>query len=433
MKGRSLPHSFEISPEVVKNLAETYGTPFWLYHAPTIRSRISRLKSFDTIRYAQKANNNMNILDLMRQNDVVVDAVTAGEIYFALKAGYRGGPREKGLCEIVYTADIFDQDAKGLIAREKLAVNCGSIDMLSELATFAPNAPLMLRINPGFGHGHSKKTNTGGLFSKHGIWHEDLPECIELIKRLRLNFHGLHLHIGSGVDFDHLTQVIGAMKECAKRCPLPIKTLSVGGGLSIPYTKEDRELDTVKFASMWKEAHEAISRAHGHPIPNLEVEPGRFLVAESGILVTRIRSIKSNGSIKSKERVNYYLVDAGFDTLMRPVLYGSYHEISLIRTNPSNFINDQQLTVVAGPLCESGDVFTQNSSGEVTPRLLPMAAVGDFLIIHDAGAYGASMSSNYNGRLKAAEFIVDNQENLPRLIRRRESAEDLVATQVYFT
>ncbi|VEB44984.1 Diaminopimelate decarboxylase [Chromobacterium violaceum] len=260
------------------DIARQYGTPLWVYRADTIRERIAELKAFDTIRYAQKANSNTHILRLMRAEGVKVDAVSQGEIERALAAGYRGGGEPS---DIVFTADVLDRPTLAKVIAENIPVNAGSIDMLRQLGEAAPGHPVWLRINPGFGHGHSQKTNTGGENSKHGIWHGDLDEALQAVRRFNLRLIGIHMHIGSGVDYGHLEQVCGAMVELVARLECDIEAISAGGGLSIPYRDGDARIDTAHYFQLWDAARRRIEAHLGHPV-QLEIEPGRFLVAEAG-------------------------------------------------------------------------------------------------------------------------------------------------------
>ncbi|MEO3954714.1 diaminopimelate decarboxylase [Chromobacterium piscinae] len=398
------------------DIARQYGTPLWIYDARAIRQRIAQLKAFDTIRYAQKANSNTHILRLMRAEGVKVDAVSLGEIERALAAGYRGGGED---ADIVFTADVLDRPTLARVVAERIPVNAGSIDMLRQLGEAAPSHPVWLRINPGFGHGHSQKTNTGGENSKHGIWHGDLDEALKAIRQFKLRLVGVHMHIGSGVDYGHLEQVCGAMVDLVAKLDCDIEAISAGGGLSIPYRDGEPRIDTGHYFQLWDAARQRIAERLGHPV-RLEIEPGRFLVAESGALLAEVRAVKNMGSRR------FALVDAGFNDLMRPSLYGSYHHITVLDAN-GNEKTGAVDTVVAGPLCESGDVFTQQEGGTVETRPLPPATVGDLMVFHDAGAYGASMSSNYNSRPLLAEVLVDGGE--PKLIRRRQTMAELLALE----
>jgi diaminopimelate decarboxylase len=406
-----------IGPTPVAQLAKEYGTPAFIYEKATIEKRIAELKAFEVIRFAQKACSNLAILALMRKNGVVVDAVSAGEIHRALKVGYTGQANGAHAAPgIVFTADLFDEDALRMITEHKLPVNVGSPDMIAQLGRVYPGAEVTLRINPGFGHGHSRKTNTGGSYSKHGIWHTEIEECLRLGKEAGVNIHGLHMHIGSGSDYHHLSTVCDAMVKAARRMGPQLKVISAGGGLPIPYRKDQARIDIPAYYGLWDKARKAIEKDVGHPV-SLEVEPGRYLVAESCSLLTQIRSVKNTGGNR------FYLVDAGFDTLVRPAMYGSYHEISISPAD-GRIVGNAFDTIVAGPLCESGDVFTQEEGGVVTTRKLPEAVAGDYLILHDAGAYGAAMSSNYNTRKLAAEVLI--QENGPEVIRERQTFDAIL-------
>ncbi|MDB4990298.1 MAG: Diaminopimelate decarboxylase, partial [Myxococcaceae bacterium] len=301
-----------------------------------------------------------------------------------------------------------------------IPVNVGSIDMLHQLGERAPGHRVWLRINPGFGHGHSNKTNTGGEHSKHGVWHSELPLALEAIARRGLRLVGMHMHIGSGVDYGHLEQVCSAMVNLVERLSTPVEAISAGGGLSIPYRADEPRIDTAHYFSLWDAARRRIGERFGQHVA-LEIEPGRFLVAESGVLVAEVRATKAMG------QNHFVLVDAGFNDLMRPSMYGSHHAMTLLPSHhaPSTPL---QPSVVAGPLCESGDVFTQTAGGVVEARLLPAASVGDLLVFHDTGAYGASMSSNYNTRALIPEVLVESGQ--ARLIRRRQTVDELLALEL---
>jgi diaminopimelate decarboxylase len=406
------------APATLRALAHQHGTPLWVYDAATIRQRINDLKVFDTVRYAQKANSNTHLLRLMREQGVVVDAVSRGEIERALATGYTAAPDAQGASGIVFTADLFDAATLDTVVQHGIPVNAGSINMLDQLGERSPGHRVWLRINPGFGHGHSNKTNTGGEHSKHGIWHADLPAALAALQRHGLHLVGLHMHIGSGVDYGHLEQVCSAMVKLVKQAGVDLEAISAGGGLSIPYREGEVRIDIAHYFNLWDAARREIAAHLGHAV-HLELEPGRYLVAESGVLLAEVRATKHMGANR------FVLVDAGFSDLMRPSMYGSFHGMSLIPLDDTP--RSTQATVVAGPLCESGDVFTQGEGGVVLTRELPQARVGDLLVLHDAGAYGASMSSNYNSRPLIAEVLVDGDHS--RLIRRRQTVAELLALE----
>jgi diaminopimelate decarboxylase len=230
---------------------------------------------------------------------------------------------------------------------------------------------------------------------------------------------GIHMHIGSGTDLEHLSQVCTAMEQAALAAGRRVTMISAGGGLSVPYREAEARVDLEAYYQLWDQTRKRLEEAFGHAV-SLEIEPGRYLVAESGYLVTRICAVKRMGSNL------FYLVDAGFNNLARPILYGAYHPMGIV---PGDGQTDRPLqeVVVGGPLCESGDIFTQEEGGFVVRRQLPAAGVGDYLVIACAGAYSHVMSSNYNSKPLAAEVLI--RDGRDHLIRTRQSLEDMVRNE----
>lgn len=398
-----------IDSNVLTAIAHEYGTPVWVYDAQTIRARIALLHRFDVIRYAQKANANTHLLRLMRAAGVHVDAVSHGELVRSLAAGFTPP-------EIVFTADLIDRPTRALVTQHGIQVNCGSIDMIEALGAQSPGHAMWLRINPGFGHGHSPKTNTGGVHSKHGVWIDQVPQALAAIRRHGLRLVGVHMHIGSGTDYAHLAQVCDAMVKAVEDVELDVEAISAGGGL--PDLDDAAQID--HYFALWDAARQRIAVHLGHPVA-LEVEPGRFLVAASGLLLTEVHAVKDTPAHR------FVLVDAGFNDLVRPAFYGSRHPISLVSTDAAGPPRALRDVVVAGPLCEAGDVFTQSRDGVLVPCRLPEPQAGDLLALHEAGAYGASMSSVYNSRPLAPEVLVDGTGQ--RCIRHRQTIDALIALE----
>nr|WP_283099416.1 diaminopimelate decarboxylase [Pseudomonas sp. MWU15-20650] len=402
---------------MINQLAHEFGTPFWLYDADSIRRRTAQLHAFDVIRYAQKANPNIQILKLMKSLGAMVDAVSLGEIERAHRAGFRN---DGDHAQIVYTCDVLDEATLRRVIELNIPVNAGSPQMLEQLGKASPGHKVWLRINPGFGHGHSRKTNTGGQSSKHGNWHENLDVCYQLIETYGLELVGLHMHIGSGVDYEHLQRVCESMVEHVMRCPFDISAISAGGGLPVAYRDDDPQIDIDAYFRIWDLARRKIEKHLGHAV-TLEIEPGRILVAESGCLVAQVRAKKDVGTN------HFVLVNSGFNDLIRPAMYGSFHRITALQKVP---VLDRELwrnTVVAGSLCEAGDVFTQQSNAEIDHQLLPDLQMDDLLVFHDCGAYGASMSSNYNTRPLIPELMLDG--GAVKVIRRRQTFDELLSLE----
>ena len=409
-------------------IAEQFGTPVFVYDAAVIRKRINELKRFDVIRYAQKACSNIAILQLMRNQGVLVDSVSANELRRAMAAGYAIDDKTSDApTPIVYTADIFDRDSLALVLDKNVHVNCGSMDMIRQYgealmsSQFAGNRrEITLRINPGFGHGHSQKTNTGGPQSKHGIWHEQLNESLALAGQFGLTVTGLHIHIGSGTDLEHLAQCCGAMEQFALKVGPSVDNISTGGGLPVPYNSEQSYANLDEYFTLWDASRKRLEERFGHRM-TLETEPGRYLVAESGLLLAEIRAVKCQGEN------TFYLLDAGFTNLVRPIMYGAYHPISVVHRQAKTNVPEHDV-VVGGPLCESGDIFTQEEGGFVARRKLPVAEVGDYLALEVVGAYGSAMGSNYNSKSHAPEVLIDHGE--AKLVRRRQTFEHLIANEI---
>ncbi len=399
-----------LTDDLLQRLAREHGTPLYVYDAATMTQRIRDLAGFDAVRYAQKANGNLALLGVARAAGAVVDAVSAGEIERGLRAGWKPA-------DIQFTADLFDRAAIAALRQHACPANLGSEFQIEQYAEFAPGRAITLRVNPGFGHGHAQKVNTGGEASKHGIWHTDLPRAVDRARSLGLRIEGLHVHIGSGSDFENLARVQATMQRLAPEAGPDLATISAGGGLPIPYREDERPFDVARFTREWLATGERIASDLGRRI-RLEAEPGRYLAAECGVLVTEVRGAKRQGTL------DYAIVDAGFHTLLRPAMYGAFHRIRALHKAGAPV----RPTIVAGPLCESGDVLTQGANGVLVPQELPRLAAGDLLCVHDAGAYGMAMASNYNSQPFPAEVLVEG--GAARLVRRRQSIDALFVDEV---
>jgi diaminopimelate decarboxylase len=414
--GGSIDHERQA---LIRRIALAVGTPTYIYDAAALRQRLALVRQhFDVVRFAQKALPNIHVLRLLRLGHALVDCVSEGELQRALAAGFCTGLDP---AEIVYTADLLTEATIERLVALQVPLNAGSEDMLTQIGRRSRGHRVWLRINPGFGSGHSKKVNTGGESSKHGIWHANIADARARIDEFDLDLVGLHMHIGSGADMHHLERVCDAMVDQVVRLGRDIRAISAGGGLPIPYRPGDAELNLPAYARCWAAAGKRIEMHLGHAI-ELEIEPGRYLVGGAGILVAEVRATKTMGAN------HFVMVDAGFNDLVRPAMYGAEHHLSLIgRSAGDTATRARHATLVGGPLCESGDIFTQSVGGDAVPRLLPRAEIGEWLVFHDAGAYGSSMSSNYNSRPLAAEVLIDGDEF--RVIRRRQTIEELIALE----
>jgi len=292
----------------------------------------------------------------------------------------------------------------------KVPINVDSIGQLRRLAAIDGHHPISLRVNPDVGAGHSQKVVTGTKGAKFGIPKEEIVQAFAEALRLGFSPKGLHAHTGSGGSdptvFGRVTEVlVDIFERVRSELGLDLEFLDIGGGISIPYRPEELRPDLDAIAA------EVAGKLKGSSVRTLVVEPGRYIVADTTVLLTRVNDVKST-PVK-----DYVLVDAGFNTLIRPAFYDAYHHVAVA----NKFGQQAQLKYdVAGPLCESGDYLAKE-------RYLPKVEVGDLLCVYDVGAYGFSMSSNYNTRPRCAEVLV--WEGKPFLIREREGLKDLLRHQ----
>ncbi|MCP3919446.1 MAG: diaminopimelate decarboxylase [bacterium] len=396
--------------ELLSELAAEHGTPLYVYDLDVVLQRLDELRGFDVVRYAQKANSNLSLLAHLERAGAHVDAVSAGEIVRALTAGF--APER-----IVYTADVFEAEALELIAEHRLHANLGSADMIEQLVEALPNASATLRVNPGFGDGHDRKVQCGGATSKHGIWHTGVPAALERARAAGVRVRGLHAHLGSGVASGSYERLPACFDTLLAGAGAGIEVVSIGGGLPVPYRAGEARFDVAGLTALWRAAKERWQSALGRAL-TLEIEPGRYLTAEAGVLLTEVRASKSTGDY------DWLLVDAGFHTLARPMVYGAHHRVTAL--DPKG--RPVSPRVVAGPLCESSDVLTQDKEGLPAPQPLPALEPGELLCIHDVGAYGACMASTYNSRGLPAEVLLVGGK--PFLVRERQTAHELIQAEL---
>ncbi|KAH0533791.1 hypothetical protein FGG08_007553 [Glutinoglossum americanum] len=412
---------------LLQKLAARLGTPFWLYDDAEMRRRIADVKALTSApglqaRYAMKASPSKRILKEMKKNGLWIDAVSANECFRAEQAGFATGSHPP---EILYTADVFRGDWQKAILKDGVLPNIGSPGMVGDLAKEGYKGPLALRINVGFGHGHVNACDTGGPSSKHGIWWEDVSGTIAAAKSAGMPIVMLHAHVGSGPKQqelrDNLKRLIGVFAGLSGSFP-DLQAISVGGGLPWNY-RQPETLDVPALAAILADGQKELSKTAGREI-RLEIEPGRYYVASSCTLVTQVTDLKKTRSNEKGTGVEFIMVDAGFTDLVRPAMYGSYHRITI----PARVDRPTEPFCVAGPLCESGDVFTRGADEMLEPRALPRAERGDLMCLHDAGAYGYAMSSHYNSLGRAPQVWVEEDGSI-FLMSRRETLADLTAVE----
>ena len=405
------------------DLVGRFGSPLYVYNEGLLRRKMREIKGFCPyplvqINYSVKANSNLSLLRIVREEALFCDAMSPGEIEFILSAGFSP-------VQIFYVSNNVSADELAY------AVSLGiltSVDSLSQLKLFGNNHPgerVAVRFNPGLGVGHSEKVVTGGSETKFGVNPEYIPQVKAIAAKHGLRICCVNHHMGSlFMDGEDYIKGAGYLLDIARQFP-DIETIDIGGGFGVPYDKQggEKRLDMAALGKRLDGFFEKFSKDYGKRI-TFCIEPGRYVTAECGVLLGGVYAVKNNGPKK------YIGTDLGFSVLARPVMYDSKHNIEVYRpgrmgeqrvsaTSPGAVPSGEAQTVtIVGNICESGDYIRRDIS-------LPPIEEGDIIGVLDAGAYGHAMSSNYNNRLRPAEVLIDKGGNA-RLIRRRDTIDDLM-------
>lgn len=420
--------SLDLATYPLEKLANQVGTPFYLMDGAEVRRRLARLSALTDgpalqARYAMKANSGWKVLETVRNAGLWIDAVSGNEVLRARRAGFPMGATPPA---VMLTVDVLRDNALTTVLEHGVLPNVGSPGMIDELRGSGYRGPIALRVNPGFGHGHVQSCDTGGPSSKHGVWHEALASLRERAAAAKFPITSLHAHIGTGPqvrEFDeNMRKLVDVYADLLPSFP-DVEAVNLGGGIPHPYRPGAQEYDLNWYRPVLVEAAARLAKIAGRPI-RIEIEPGRYPVAGAGLLVCRVKDLKKTNANAKGPGHEFIMVDAGFNDLIRPAMYGSYHQISIVGKGATRA---PEPFVVAGPLCESGDVFTRDDRELLDPRQIPRPDAGDLLVLHDAGAYGAAMSSNYVSIGRAAQVWWDDGK--ATLVSRRETLEDVVRAE----
>jgi diaminopimelate decarboxylase len=380
-------------------LAATYETPLYVMDLERVRENCRRLHGAfpdADVRYAAKAHTGRAVLETVRGEGLAIECASAGEVERAFAAGAAGD-------EVQYTAvNPPDRDLDTVVRRWEddpgLTITVGARDTVGRLRDRGFDGRLCVRVNPGVGAGHHEKVTTGG-HAKFGV---PYSEAASVVRDACDDFRvvGIHAHAGSGISGDDLSahrEVVRRMGDLARDVSafVDLEFVDVGGGFGVPYREDEPPLDLPAVA-------EATREALGDVDAQLAVEPGRYVVADAGVLLATVNTVK-----ESAEYETLVGIDAGMTTLLRPAMYDAYHAV---RNLSAEDARDAIPVTVAGPICETSDVLCEH-------RPLAAPARGDVLAIGNAGAYGYEMASTYNSRPRPAEVVLDPD---PRLARRRE-------------
>lgn len=416
-----------LSDERLIALAATYHTPLYLFEEAVIRDRCRQLKAAITypqsvIRYACKALTLQAILKIVRDEGLWIDASSLNEVRRALSAGFLPG-------EVYYTGEGATLAVYEELVDKGVLINCTSIDQIRLLAQVPGRQVCSVRINPGEGNGETNKTNTGGPSSKHGIYYDQVDEALATATAAGIRIIGVHAHIGSGgSDVAPWLRIKDLTLEIAAGFP-DLEFVNFGGGLPVVYNEAtQRPMPVTEWGQALSASMSEFSRRMGRPI-TLQIEPGRFVVAHSGTLLAEVQAVKSTPGYR------FVIVNTGLNHNVRPAMYGSYHPIRFIRPAPDSEPESEQQSepvfdyVVAGYLCESGDVFTVADDGVLAPRPFPRLEVHDLMVMGCVGAYSHSMKSEYNSMNLPASVLIE-PDGTARVIERRGTLHDIMRREL---
>ncbi len=406
-----------LSDDLVLDLVERYHSPLYVFEEAVIRKQCEKLKAAitypkTTIRYACKALTLRAVLEIIKDEGLKIDASSLNEVKRAIFAGFKAS-------DVLYTGENCSELVFSELVKLGCKINCSSLDQLQMLGKLARGASVSVRFNPGEGHGANNKTNTGGPSSKHGIYYDQIGTVREILERYDLNLVGIHTHIGSGTDINHWLRIKDLTFKIAAEFQ-NLEFIDLGGGLPIVYNPEsDKELDLELWGRSLSESFATFTKEYGKEL-ELVIEPGRYLVAECGSLLAEVQNLKTTPNY------NFAVVNTGFNHNPRPAMYGSYHPIRFVyRKQPTS----ERDYVIAGYLCESGDVFTVSADGELLPRRFKELSIGDIMVMGNIGAYSHSMKSEYNSMNLPASVLIQSDGKV-RVIERRGTVEDLIRREI---
>jgi diaminopimelate decarboxylase len=389
-------------------LAEEFGGPLYVYNADKIQSQYHRLeKAFSKvnslrINYAVKALSNISVLKLLKQLGSGLDTVSIQEVQLGLMAGYQ--PER-----IIYTPNGVSMEEIEEVAALGVQINIDNLSILEQFGAKHPSIPVCIRINPHVMAGGNSNISVGHIDSKFGISIHQLPHLLRIVQNTGMHINGIHMHTGSDIlDIEVFLYAAEILFETALQFK-GLEFIDFGSGFKVPYKKDDIQTDIDELGKKLGKRFNAFCDEYGSKL-TLCFEPGKFLVSEAGYFLAKVNVVKQTTSTV------FAGVDSGFNHLIRPMLYGSYHQIE----NISNPKGKERFYSVVGYICET-DTFATN-------RRIAEIKEGDLLCFRNAGAYCFSMSSNYNSRVRPAEVLW--YEGKGHLIRQRETFDDIIRNQV---
>ena len=393
---------------VLKSIAQKVGTPTYVYDASKIEAQFQRLqKAFQgverlRVNYACKALSNLSILRLMKKIGAGLDTVSIQEVQLGIKAGFEPS-------DIIFTPNGVSLEEIEETAKLGVQINIDNLSILEQFGTKHPHTPVCIRINPHVMAGGNSNISVGHIDSKFGISIHQMPHVLRIVENTNMRINGVHMHTGSDIlDIEVFLYAAEILFDTALQFK-DLEFLDFGSGFKVPYRPGDIETNIEELGEKLSERFHRFCKTYGRDL-ELAFEPGKFLVSEAGYFLAKVNAVKQTTSTVFAQ------IDSGFNHLIRPMLYGSHHEIK----NISNPKGKERFYTVVGYICET-DTFGSN-------RKIAEIVEGDVLVFHNAGAYCFTMASNYNSRFRPAEVLWYNNE--AHIIRKRETFEDLVHNQV---
>jgi diaminopimelate decarboxylase len=397
--------------ETLLNIAKEFGSPVYVYNASKIEAQYKRLTSAFSkvkqlkINYAVKALSNISVLKLMKKLGANLDTVSIQEVKLGLASGFN--PKN-----IIYTPNGVSIEEIETVAKLGVQINIDNLSILEQFGTKHPNIPVCVRINPHVMAGGNTNISVGHIDSKFGISIHQIPHILRIVENTGMHINGIHMHTGSDIlDIDVFLYASEILFETAKNFK-SLEFIDFGSGFKVPYREGDIETDIEEFGEKLTARFKTFCKNYGREI-TLAFEPGKYLVSEAGYFLAKVNVVKQTTSTVFAQ------IDSGFNHLIRPMLYGSQHEIK----NISNPKGKQRFYSVVGYICET-DTFANN-------RRITEISEGDILAFKNAGAYCFTMASNYNSRYRPAEVLWYNEQ--AHLVRKRETFDDILNNQIEVT
>lgn len=394
--------------ETLLQIASDFGSPVYVYDSEKIASQYKRLTSaFNKVKhlkinYAVKALSNISVLKLFKTLGSGLDTVSIQEVKLGLAAGF--SPEQ-----IIYTPNGVSLEEIEMAAQLGVQINIDNLSILEQFGTRHPKTPVCVRINPHVMAGGNTNISVGHIDSKFGISIHQLPHLFRIVENTKMNINGIHMHTGSDIlDIDVFLYASEILFNTATHFK-DLEFIDFGSGFKVPYKEGDIETNIEELGKKLSKRFNEFCKDYGRDL-TLAFEPGKFLVSEAGFFLTKVNVVKQTTSTVFAQ------VDSGFNHLIRPMLYGSQHEIE----NISNPKGRERFYSVVGYICETDTFATNRRINEITES--------DILCFKNAGAYCFTMSSNYNSRYRPAEVLWHKNE--AHLIRKRESFDDILKNQI---